>query len=52
MSKAFTREGAGDEADDDDTDDAHGAAAPLPAGTKNYLTPEGYSRLRAELMQL
>ena len=25
---------------------------PLPAGTKNYITPAGYARLRAELLQL
>jgi transcription elongation factor GreB len=49
MSKAFTREtDASDDAGDDD------AIAPpaLPAGTKNYLTPAGYARLRAELMEL
>jgi len=48
MSKAFTRESdaAGDDADDD-------LALPaLPAGTKNYLTPSGYARLRAELLAL
>ncbi len=47
MSKAFTRES--DSQDDDDRD----AAVPaLPAGTKNYITPQGYQHLRAELMQL
>jgi len=48
MSKAFTREpeGAGD---DDDEDIALPA---LPAGAKNYLTPAGYARLRAELLAL
>jgi len=46
MNKAFTRESDGD--DDDD-----GAALPaIPAGTKNYITPQGYARLRAELLQL
>ncbi len=46
MSKAFTRESDGDEEDD-------GAVlAPLPAGGKNYITPTGYARLRAELLQL
>jgi transcription elongation factor GreB len=44
MSKAFTRESDGD--DDDIT------LPPLPAGTKNYITPEGYSVLRAELFEL
>jgi transcription elongation factor GreB len=49
MNKAFTRE-----PDGDDGDDAEGAPpqAPLPAGTRNYLTPQGYARLRAELMAL
>ena len=47
MSKAFTRET--DRDDDDDQDDALPA---LPAGIKNYMTPQGYARLRAELMQL
>ena len=47
MSKAFTRES---DAEDDDGDDA--AAAPLPAGTRNYITPAGYRRLREELMTL
>ena len=45
MSKAFTKEPEGE--DDDDL-----ALPPLPAGTRNYMTPAGYQRLRAELMQL
>ena len=48
MSKAFTREP--DAAGDDDDDDI--APPALPAGTKNYLTPAGYARLRAELLAL
>lgn len=48
MSKAFTRET--DAADDEDEGDA--GLPPLPAGTRNYMTPAGYQRLRAELMQL
>ena len=48
MSKAFTREP--DPSVDDDEDGA--ALPPLPAGSKNYITPQGYARLRAELMQL
>jgi transcription elongation factor GreB len=46
MSKAFTRENS-DAPDDDD-----GGAPPLPASGKNYITPEGYARLRAELLEL
>jgi transcription elongation factor GreB len=50
MSKAFTREADGN----DDEDDADGgAAAPsVPAGSKNYITVQGYQRLRAELLHL
>ena len=48
MNKAFTRESDG--AGDDDEDDI--APPALPAGTKNYLTPAGYARLRAELFTL
>jgi transcription elongation factor GreB len=48
MNKAFTREPDGDSGDDDDD-----VAAPaIPAGSKNYLTPAGYARLRAELLGL
>jgi len=46
MSKAFTKE-----TDSDDDDDAAGAA-PLPVGGKNYITPAGHERLRAELLHL
>ena len=49
MNKAFTREPEGDAADDDGDDPA---LLPLPAGTKNYLTPAGYKRLRDELLAL
>ncbi|QNK69281.1 transcription elongation factor GreB [Variovorax sp. PAMC26660] len=49
MSKAFTKE---TDTDGDD-DGADGGALPaLPAGSKNYITPEGYVRLRDELLQL
>ncbi len=44
MSKAFTRE------NDNDEDELQLPA--LPAGGKNYITPAGYARLRAELMEL
>ncbi len=48
MSKAFTKE-----SDVDHGDDAEEALLPeLPVGGKNYITPEGYARLRAELLQL
>jgi len=47
MNKAFTKER--DDADDDDEDTG---LPPLPAGGKNYVTPQGYARLRAELMTL
>ncbi|HWI83801.1 transcription elongation factor GreB [Ramlibacter sp.] len=46
MSKAFTRES------DDQDDDEEGVAAAPVAGGKNYITPQGYARLRAELMHL
>ena len=48
MNKAFTREPDGD---DEDDDDAPGEPA-LPQGVRNYLTPAGYRRLRAELLEL
>ena len=48
MNKAFTKEPDGD-ADDDD---GGPALPPLPPGGKNYITPAGYQRLRAELMTL
>ena len=44
MSKAFTRESDGDE-DDNLPEDTGG----LPISAKNYMTPEGFARLRAEL---
>jgi transcription elongation factor GreB len=47
VNKAFVKEPSGDEDDDDS-----GALPPLPAGTRNYMTPAGYRRLREELMQL
>ena len=47
MNKAFVKESSGDE-----DDDLPEGATPLPPGTKNYITAEGYNRLRNELMQL
>ena len=44
MSKAFTSE----ETPADDEDDAPDAS-PLPAGSRNYMTPGGFARLRREL---
>jgi transcription elongation factor GreB len=46
MSKAFTRE---QDAADDEED---GALPSLPAGGRNYITPQGYARLRTELLHL
>ena len=48
MSKAFTKES--DDAGEDD-DEPSGPSA-LPQGSKNYVTPAGYARLRAELFEL
>jgi transcription elongation factor GreB len=45
MSKAFTRES---DADDDDEP----PLPALPSGGKNYITPQGYARIRAELLGL
>ena len=45
MSKAFTKE------TDHDDDDDIGLPA-LPVGGKNYITPAGYARIRAELLDL
>ena len=47
MNKAFTREADSSDDDDDDV-----GLPPLPQGTKNYITPDGYRRLREELMSL
>src|SRR6478672_11053525 len=47
MSKAFTSE----ETPTDDEDDAPDAS-PLPAGSRNYMTPGGFARLRRELDEL
>jgi transcription elongation factor GreB len=45
MSKAFTKE-------TDAEDDEELGLPALPAGAKNYLTPQGYARLRVELLDL
>ena len=47
MSKAFTQE------DDREEDEDQEASLPeVGGGAKNYMTPQGYARLRAELQQL
>lgn len=46
MSKAFVKE------DSEAPEAAESAAPALPAGGKNYITPEGFARLKAELRQL
>ncbi|OAN49110.1 transcription elongation factor GreB [Paramagnetospirillum marisnigri] len=45
MSKAFTKEGDGDE-------DEGAEPKGLPPGTKNYMRPQGYQALKDELTQL
>ena len=47
MSKAFTKESDGD--DEEDLPEDMGG---LPATAKNYMTPEGFERLRDELNRL
>lgn len=47
MNKAFVKEN-----DHDDDDDLGPEAIPLPAGSKNYMTRQGYERLRAEFEHL
>jgi transcription elongation factor GreB len=46
MNKAFTRE------TDSEDDDLPPGVPPVPAGSRNYITPAGYARLRAELLHL
>lgn len=47
MSKAFVKED-----DQPADDDLEVDSSPLPAGTKNYMTRDGYTRLRNELEHL
>lgn len=47
MNKAFTREHDTDEDDDDAV-----SLPALPAGSKNYMTPAGYRRLKDEYIHL
>jgi transcription elongation factor GreB len=46
VNKAFTRE------QDSEVDDELDAPSPMPAGTRNYMTPGGFSRLKTELAHL
>jgi transcription elongation factor GreB len=46
VNKAFVKE-----SDADDNDDV-GGLPPIPPGAKNYITPQGYQRIREELLQL
>jgi transcription elongation factor GreB len=46
MNKAFTKE------TDNDGDDDEPQLPALPANGKNYITPQGYARLRAEWLEL
>ncbi len=48
MSKAFTRE---NDAAPDEDDEEEGVNA-LPAGVKNYMTPAGHARMKAEFDRL
>lgn len=46
MNKTFVKESDADE------DDDIGGLPPIPPGAKNYITPQGYQRIREELLQL
>ena len=46
MNKAFVKESDGDD------DDLEGALPAIPAGTKNYMTPQGHQRMKEELLHL
>ena len=46
MNKAFVKDSDGDD------DDELGGLPPIPPGSKNYITPQGYQRIREELLQL
>ncbi|HYD60203.1 MAG TPA: transcription elongation factor GreB [Noviherbaspirillum sp.] len=45
MSKAFVKES-------DDDDDLEGGLPAIPAGAKNYMTPQGHQRMKDELLRL
>ena len=46
MNKAFVKES------NDDDEDMEGASPAIPAGAKNYITPQGYQRIKDELLHL
>lgn len=46
MNKAFVKETDGDD------DDLEASLPGIPAGAKNYITPQGFARIRAELLHL
>jgi transcription elongation factor GreB len=46
MNKAFVKES------DNDDDELEPVASDIPEGTKNYITPGGYRRIKEELLQL
>src|SRR5687768_18450111 len=50
MSKAFTRQNHS--AIESGDNEAHNQVSPLPPGSKNYITPEGYRRLMDEFLWL
>ena len=47
MNKAFVKE-----SDNEDDEELGAALPPIPAGSKNYITPQGYQRMKDELLQL
>jgi len=47
MNKAFTKE-----SDADDDDDGEFASPEIPEGAKNYITTQGYRRMKEELLAL
>lgn len=46
MNKAFVKESDGDD------DELEAGAPPIPAGSKNYMTPEGHRLMKEELLRL
>lgn len=49
MSKAFVKDDADQQ---DELPEEQLAAPPIPAGSKNYISPAGFARLKAELREL